>query len=154
MSDQDSNVMRTLIIVIAALVVFMLISMTIANMLSDSSNSADPAQDPRVQAKVEANIKPVAKVNVGDVAPAAPAVSADPKETYQSACFACHGTGAAGAPKLGDKGAWKSRIAQGKSTLYEHAINGFKGMPPKGGRGDLSEDTIHAVVDYMVAQSK
>lgn len=154
MSEQDSTVVRTLIMVVGALVVFMVISMTIANMLSSSNKAADPAQDPRVQAKVEANIKPVAKVNVGDVAPVAASVSADPKETYQSACFACHGTGAAGAPKLGDKAAWKSRISQGKSKLYDHAINGFKGMPPKGGRGDLSDDTVNAVVDYMVAQSK
>ena len=154
MSDQDSNVMRTLIIVIAALVVFMLISMTIANVLSDSSKAADPSQDPRVQAKIEANIKPMGEVTVGDVAPVVPTGSADPKETYQSACFACHGTGAAGAPKLGDKGAWKSRVAQGKSTLYEHAINGFKGMPAKGGRGDLSDDAVKAVVDYMVSQAK
>ena len=152
MSDQDSTVMRTLLIVIAALVVFMLISMTIANIMSSSSESADPAQDPRVQSKVEANIKPVGQVTVGDAAPVV-AASADPKATYQSACFACHGTGAAGAPKLGDKGAWKSRIAQGNSTLYDHAINGFKGMPPKGGRGDLSDGTVQAVVDYMVAQS-
>jgi len=152
-SDQDSNVMRTLLIVIGALVVFMVISMTIANIMSSSSESADPSQDPRVQAKVEANIKPVGQVTVGDAAPVV-AVSADPKSTYQSACFACHGTGAAGAPKMGDKAAWKSRIAQGMSKLNDHAINGFKGMPPKGGRGDLSDETVQAIVDFMVLQSK
>jgi len=31
---------------------------------------------------------------------------ADGQKTYQTACFACHGTGAAGAPKIGDKAAW------------------------------------------------
>ena len=154
MSDQDSTVMRTLLLVIGALVVFMLISMTIANILSSSSKSADTAQDPRVQAKIEANIKPVAQVNIGDVAPAAPAAAADPKDTYQATCFACHGTGAAGAPKLGDKAAWKKRIAQGKSTLYEHALNGFKGMPPRGGNGSLSDEAVQGVVDYMVSQAK
>lgn len=153
MSDQDSTVMRTMMIVIGALVAFMAISMTIANMLSNSNKSADPSQDSRVQAKVEANIKPVGQVNVGDAAPAA-AAKADPKATYQSACFACHGTGAAGAPKLGDKAAWKSRIAQGTSTLYDHAVNGFKGMPAKGGIGSLSDEDVEGVVDYMVAQSK
>lgn len=153
MSDQDSTVMRTLIIVVGALVVFMVISMTIANIMSSSSKAANPAQDPRVQAKVEANIKPVGQVTVGDAAPVA-AAAADPKTTYQSACFACHGTGAAGAPKLGDKAAWKSRIAQGKSTLYDHAMNGFKGMPAKGGNASLSDDDVQGVVDYMVAQSK
>jgi len=88
----------------------------------------------------------------------AASVQADGQKTYQTACFACHGTGAAGAPKLGDKANWKPRIAAGNKTLYEHAIKGFKGskgvMPAKGGRADLSDDAVKAAVDYMVSQSK
>ena len=80
------------------------------------------------------------------------------EKTYKMACFACHGTGAAGAPKLGDKAAWAPRIKQGKETLYKHAIVGFKGstgvMPAKGGRTDLSDADVKAAVDYMVAQSQ
>lgn len=83
---------------------------------------------------------------------------ADGQKTYQAACFACHGTGAAGAPKLGDKAEWKARIAQGDAVLNEHAIKGFKGskgfMPAKGGRADLSDADVKAAVAYMVAQSK
>ncbi len=78
--------------------------------------------------------------------------------TYQQACFACHGTGAAGAPKLGDKAAWKSRIAQGMATLQEHALKGYKGktgfMPAKGGRADLSDAAVKAAIQYMVDQAK
>lgn len=78
--------------------------------------------------------------------------------TYKAACFACHGTGAAGAPKMGDKAAWKPRIAQGMAKLNEHAIKGFKGktgfMPAKGGRADLSDAAVEASVQYMVDQSK
>lgn len=78
--------------------------------------------------------------------------------TYKAACVACHGSGAAGAPKVGDKAAWKDRIAQGNDTLYQHAIKGFQGkkgfMPAKGGRADLSDDAVKKAVDYMVAQSK
>ena len=84
-------------------------------------------------------------------------VSANGQKDYQASCFACHGTGAAGAPKVGDKAAWKDRIAQGKAKLYEHSIKGFKGktgfMPAKGG-SSLSDGAIKAVVDYMVEQSK
>jgi cytochrome c5 len=80
------------------------------------------------------------------------------ENTYKMACFACHGTGAAGAPKFGDKTAWAPHIAKGKDTLYNHAINGFKGnsgvMPPKGGRTDLSDADVKAAVDYMVSNSK
>ncbi len=92
-----------------------------------------------------------------DAAPAAEAaapVTADAgKATYTTACFACHGTGAAGAPILGNKDAWASRVSQGAETLYSHAINGFKGMPPKGGAVSLSDEQIKVVVDYMVEQS-
>lgn len=80
------------------------------------------------------------------------------KKTFDTACFACHGTGVAGAPKLGDKGAWKARIAQGEAKLNEHAIVGFQGksgfMPAKGGRADLSDAAIKDAVAYMVEQSK
>lgn len=83
---------------------------------------------------------------------------ADGEKTYKQACFACHGTGAAGAPKTGDKAEWKDRIAQGNETLNTHAIKGYKGkkgmMPAKGGRADLSDDQVKAAVAYMVSQSK
>ena len=80
------------------------------------------------------------------------------EKTYKMACFACHGTGAAGSPKMGDKAAWKDRIAQGNATLYEHVIKGYKGktgyMPPKGGRTDISDADVKAAVDYMVSSVK
>ena len=86
------------------------------------------------------------------------AAHAGGQKTYQAACFACHGTGAAGAPKTGDKAAWKARIAKGTDVLNTNAIKGFKGstgfMPAKGGRADLSDADVKAAVEYMVAQSK
>ena len=61
----------------------------------------------------------------------------------------------AGAPKAGDKAAWGPRIAEGKATLYQHALNGYTGktgiMPAKGGRTDLPDDLIKQGVDYMVS---
>jgi len=80
------------------------------------------------------------------------------KKTFDSACFACHGTGVAGAPKLGDKAAWKDRIAQGDAVMNKNAISGFQGkagfMPAKGGRADLSDTAVKDAVAYMVEQSK
>lgn len=78
----------------------------------------------------------------------------DGKKTYDSACFACHNTGVANSPKLGDKEAWKARIATGKDALYETALKGKGAMPPKGGRANLSDDLIKAAVDYMIEQAK
>jgi cytochrome c5 len=97
-------------------------------------------------------------------APAAPAsaapatASADAGKTlYGATCVACHGAGIAGAPKVGDKGAWAPRVAQGANVLYEHALKGFQGkagvMPPKGGSSAPDAD-VKAAVDYMVAAAK
>lgn len=86
-------------------------------------------------------------------AEAAPATADVGKSTYDTACFACHGTGAAGAPITGNKDAWASRVGQGLDTLYSHAINGFNAMPPKGGAMNLTDEQIKVVVDYMVGQS-
>ncbi|GAB2719670.1 c-type cytochrome [Halomonas garicola] len=59
-------------------------------------------------------------------------------------------TGAAGAPKRGDADAWAPRQEKGIDTLYDHAINGFQAMPPKGGQVSLSDDDVKAAVDYML----
>ena len=74
--------------------------------------------------------------------------------TYRTACMACHATGAAGAPKLGDKAAWKARIAAGMDAMVKNAIVGKGAMPPKGGRPNLTDAQIKAVVTYMVNESK
>jgi len=80
------------------------------------------------------------------------------KKTYDMACFACHATGAAGAPKVADKAAWTARIAQGDKVMNDHAIKGFQGkkgfMPAKGGRADLTDAAVANAVAYMVAESK
>lgn len=83
---------------------------------------------------------------------------ADGKAVFSQACFACHQTGAAGAPMIGNKEAWAPRIAQGMDVLKQHAIKGYAGkkgyMPPKGGRGDLSDAQVFSAIEYMVSQSK
>jgi len=80
------------------------------------------------------------------------------KATYNMACAACHGTGVAGSPKVGDKAAWKARIAQGMQKMVDNANKGFQGkkgfMPAKGGRADLSDAVVADAVAYMVEQSK
>jgi cytochrome c5 len=83
------------------------------------------------------------------------AVPKDGHDLYESLCKTCHGTGLAGAPKSGDKSVWGPRIAEGKPTLYQHALSGYTGktgvMPAKGGRTDLSDDLIKQGVDYLVS---
>ena len=150
MSQEDNVIVRNLTSVMVGLFVLMLLIIVTAR----SVTAADDKMDPRVEAGINERIAPVGKVRTGKIeVAAAPSGKVDAKSAFQSSCFACHGTGAAGAPKLGDKGAWKARIAQGKSTLYGHALKGFKGMPPKGG-SSLDDATVKAIVDYMVSQGK
>ncbi len=78
--------------------------------------------------------------------------------TYNKICFACHASGVAGAPKIGDKALWEARIAQGNNVLYSNAIKGFTGktgmMPAKGGCGECSDADVKAAVDFMIGKSK
>jgi c(7)-type cytochrome triheme protein len=74
------------------------------------------------------------------------------KATYDSACAACHGAGILGAPKLGDKAAWAARNKSGIEGLVKSAIAGTpKGMPPRGGRTELTEAQLRAAIEYMMA---
>ena len=92
----------------------------------------------------------------GAVAAAAPAKAgeADGKKVFDSTCTACHATGVAGAPKLGDKAAWAPRIKQGMDTLLQSALKGKGTMPPKGGNASLSDAEVRAAIEFMVSQAK
>ena len=73
---------------------------------------------------------------------------------YTKACMSCHKIGIAGAPKVGDKGAWSSRIAGGNEKMVNNAIKGIGSMPAKGGASSLTDEEVAAAVDYMVEQSR
>ncbi|WP_084207728.1 MULTISPECIES: c-type cytochrome [Cobetia] len=83
-----------------------------------------------------------------DSASAASAI--DGEKVYGGICMACHTTGAAGAPRLGEASDWEARLAKGDETLYTHAIEGFNAMPAKGGNPALSDEEVKAAVDYLL----
>jgi cytochrome c5 len=80
------------------------------------------------------------------------------ERVYRTVCFACHDTGAAGAPKVGDNSAWQPRIAKGVEVLVQHAVQGFQGsqgmMPAKGGNPALSDQQVADAVHYMIDESQ
>lgn len=81
------------------------------------------------------------------------AFAANGKAIYDATCAACHTSGAAGAPKLGDKAAWAPRL-QDMAALNTSAIKGKGVKPPKGGNAGLSDADVTAAVAYMISQSK
>jgi len=105
------------------------------------------------EAAITARIAPVAKSEVAE-APAAGGAGANRsgEQIYKAACSACHDSGAAGAPKVGDKAAWAPRLGQGLSGLLKSATAGKNAMPPKGG-SDANEAELSATIIFMANKS-
>lgn len=103
---------------------------------------------------INARIQPVAKVKLAPAQAGAAAVAGGRSgvELYKAVCAACHDTGVAGSPKLGDKGAWAPRIGVGLDVLVKTAKTGKNAMPPKGG-SDATDEELARVVVYMANQS-
>lgn len=134
-------------------------------MTAASLSGAVLAADDLSPEAIAERIKPIGQVYTAKdlegiagagAAPAATASSGprDGETVFKGACFACHDTGAAGAPKRGDKAAWEPRIAQGIDTLKKHAIEGFTGksgmMPPRGTCASCSDEEIENAIHYMI----
>jgi cytochrome c5 len=118
---------------------------------------ADPARPKPPAAKPEADRPAIAAAKPEADKPAAVAAkpAADPgKKLYETSCVACHATGVAGAPRLGDKAAWTPRLQAGMDALVQATIKGKGAMPPKGGNPALSDAEVRAAVEYLVTQSK
>lgn len=116
----------------------------------------------RQRAEIEERIAPVGEVclqgdsSCGGAAAAASSGPRSGEDVYNSACMACHATGAGGAPMRGDAAAWADRIAKGNDALYASGINGVPGtgMIAKGGCMNCSDEEIQAAVDFIVAGSQ
>ena len=168
--SHDRTFFDTFMLVLGILLGVTIGLIIIARIIAANTSLAHKAEDPLFRQQLESRIQPVARVAVAGqdntaLAPPASAAAATVaaadltgEQVYNQACVACHGAGVAGAPKIGDKAAWAPRIAQGLDTLHTHALQGFQGkagfMPPKGGRTDLSDQSVMNGVDYIVAASK
>ncbi|MBC6429200.1 MAG: cytochrome c5 family protein [Cellvibrionales bacterium] len=118
------------------------------------------ANQQKREAQIAARLAPVGALCMAGepCAAAAPgAVAAgearEPQQIYDTYCMACHTTGAAGSPVLGDADAWAVRLEKGLDSLYQNAINGIGAMPAKGLCMDCSEADIQATIDYILEKS-
>ncbi|XKH02476.1 c-type cytochrome [Marinobacter nauticus] len=116
-----------------------------------------------VEDEIRERIAPVGDVclqgeDCGSAAPApAASASSGPRSgqaVYDAACSSCHAAGVAGAPVVGDAGAWGPRIDKGMETLTNHALNGFNAMPARGACADCSDEEIVNAIEYMVEQAQ
>lgn len=76
----------------------------------------------------------------------------NPQAIYDNYCFACHDTGAAGAPRMDQAGFWQS-VAADRTRLYESTIKGVRAMPRRGTCLSCSDDQLKRVVDWMVVSA-
>jgi len=111
----------------------------------------DTVEDIAMRLKPVVTLEQV-RANMTVAAGAGAGADKSPAEMYQGACFACHGTGAAGAPKLGDAAAWAPRLEKGLDGLADSAINGIGAMPPRGG-SQYSDEQIRSIVEYILGES-
>jgi cytochrome c5 len=165
--SNDKHFFDTFMLVLGILVIVAFGLYFGASAISSSTQEANALEDPLLKASVAERIAPIGKVAVSgednsavEEKVAAPVALKDMpgEEVFNTTCVACHGSGLAGAPKVGDKAAWAPRVAEGADTLHQHAINGFTGksgvMPAKGGMTSVTDASIMAAVDYMVGRSK
>ncbi len=161
--SSDKNFATTFVAIMGGLTVLAIILVFVARMLTEEISTYKPDD------MVLDNIRPVGEVNIADKSgsepvaeisavesstPVASAQAASPGQVYQTTCFGCHGTGVAGAPRLGDAAAWAPRIAKGMDALLSNTISGVNAMPPKGLCMNCSDDELRTVIEYMVAQSR
>jgi cytochrome c5 len=86
----------------------------------------------------------------GTVAATAASGPKSGEEVYNQFCFACHATGASGAPMFGNAEAWGPRIDKGMDALMASTLNGLNMMPPKGTCMACSDDELESAVSYMI----
>jgi cytochrome c5 len=151
--DAHSSFIKTpqqLITVVLLAFLVPVIGIILLVQLVTSEPTADPAA--LTPEAVAARIQPVGRVEFGAGGGAA-AGARSGEEIVKSVCSACHQTGVANAPKIGDRNAWAPHIKEGLNGMVATAIKGKGAMPPKGGNPSLTDDEIARAVVFMANQS-
>jgi cytochrome c5 len=154
MSDQHSSPIRTpqqlvTVIVLSFVVPVLIIVLLVKYVVGDKTSGAGSSS--MTPEAVADRLKPIGSVVLAEAGSAKTLQTGE--AVYKLACAACHAAGIAGAPKTGDAGPWAPRLKQGFDTLVKHAVEGFKGMPAKGGNADLDPVEVARAVAYLGSQA-
>ncbi|MDH5485179.1 MAG: c-type cytochrome [Gammaproteobacteria bacterium] len=124
--------------------------------VNKAASKVEPVSSVAPPVTVEAPAVNTAVVDTKTVSTPLASPVATAESIYNRSCAACHKTGAANAPKVGDAAAWTARIAKGKDALLQSALKGVPGtaMMPKGACSACSDDEIKSVLDFMLSQSQ
>ena len=131
--------------VVASFVVPIVVIIMLANFVNFGGKTG-AGSDGMTADAVGRRIQPVGSIEIRDAAN--PGVQKTGEQVVQAQCGACHVSGAAGAPKIGDEPAWAPRIKTGYEALLTSALKGKNAMGAQGG-GDYSDVEIGRAVVYM-----
>ena len=131
--------------VVASFVVPIVVIIMLANFVNFGGKTG-AGSDGMTADAVGRRIQPVGSIEIRDAAN--PGVLKTGEQVVQAQCGACHVSGAAGAPKIGDEPAWAPRIKTGYEALLTSALKGKNAMGAQGG-GDYSDVEIGRAVVYM-----
>ena len=154
--NEHQSMIRTpkqLIVAVTAFFLVIVIGIILLVTFATNDRLVGAGTDSQSAEAVAARVRPVAEAGFNLVDANAPKVLQAGSAVYAAVCAACHDSGAAGAPKTGDNGAWGARIAQGYDTLLKHAIEGIRAMPAKGGNPDLDNVEVARAVVFMTNKS-
>jgi len=139
---------QLVVAVVASFVVPIVVIIMLTNFV-DFGDKSGAGSDGMSAEAVARRIQPVGSIVVKDAS--APAVLKTGEQVVAAQCGACHNTGAAGAPKIGDAAAWGPRIKNGYEALLTSALKGKGAMTAQGG-GEISDHEIGRAVVYMANQ--
>lgn len=152
-------------LVIALLAGMAIFFVVIAQLIAAGTQGTYTPAGMSAEEAVAARVQPAGQVNMGgpmlaeaDTGGGGGSVdSGEPQsgeQVYNSVCMACHNSGVAGAPKIDNASAWQSRLDErgGYDPIYQNALNGYKGMPAKGG-ANISEEELDRAVKYIFEES-
>ncbi len=139
---------QLIVAVLAGLLVPIIIIVLLIQYVANDKKvgAGSTAQTPEA---IVARISPVANEGYTFKDASGPKVLQSGEAVYKMVCSACHDTGAAGAPKFADAGAWGPRIAQGYDKVVANAIGGLRAMPAKGGNPDLDDVEVARAVVHL-----
>ena len=150
MTEEHSSLIKTpkqlIVVVLLAFAVPISFAVLISQLVTSGDTGTHESDN-----QVLARIQPVGTVVLAEAT--GPKGMLTGEQVFGQVCKTCHETGLAGAPKVGDKAAWGKVIAEGEKVAFEHAINGFKAMPPKGGNSDLTDDEVKRAVVFMASKA-
>jgi cytochrome c5 len=149
MEDHSSPIKtpkQLIVVVLLAFAVPIAIAALISQLVTSGEHGVDDNSD-----RVLARIQPVGTVVLAEAT--GPKGMLTGEQVYGQVCKTCHDAGLAGAPKTGDKAAWGKVIAQGANTTFNHAINGIRAMPPRGGNSDLTDDEVKRAVVFIASKA-